>query len=483
MRKRFEVQYELGMTPIEEIELPPKSRDELPAVLRALQHIYVTPSLHEAVFSILESSIGTSATGRPGLSYWEILVLGIVRLTLDANYDRLEHIANYDKLVRDFLGVSTFTGEGKRYPLQTIKDNVSLLSAETLDRINEVVVDAGHRFKKKDEGLRIKIDTYAVESNVHFPTDLNLLWDASRKCIDLVVSLISDSDTSGWRKYKDWKRRIKRSFKVASRHSTGGGKNREGRLLNCTEAYLRLTKELSEKIKVTKEDLVLTASGKRSKSKLEKLTYFEKQLDKHIDLVTRRLIYRETIPHDEKIFSLFEPYTEWIQKGKAGYKIELGLNVAICTDQYGFILHHRILEKENDVEVAVPLAEKLLERGDIKSISYDKGFWSRENYLKLVQKAANLIMPKKGRLNKEEYAREHSKEFKALRKKHSAVESDINSLEHHGLNRCADRGLPHFKHYVALGILSFNLHRLGNILIENDRKKFEKQGRRNSKAA
>ena len=155
----------------------------------------------------------------------------------------------------------------------------------------------------------------------------------------------------------------------------------------------------------------------------------------------------------------------------------------MCTDQYGFILYHRILEKEHDVDVAIPIAEWLLEHWSIRSVSYDKGFWSTGNNTTLTQIMRNLIMPKKGKLNKEEYSREHSKQFKALRNKHSAIESDINSLEHHGLNRCPDKGLERFKRYIALGILSFNLHRLGNILIENDRKALEKRRRRKLKAA
>ncbi|MFQ5604351.1 MAG: hypothetical protein ACE5HS_13870 [bacterium] len=88
-------------------------------------------------------------------------------------------------------------------------------------------------------------------------------------------------------------------------------------------------------------------------------------------------------------------------------------------------------------------------------------------------------MPKKGRLNKEEYEREHAKEFKALRNAHAAVESDINSLEHHGLNRCPDKGLTNFKKYAAFGILAYNLHRLGNVLIEQEREQLSK----NKKAA
>ena len=477
MRKRFEIQYEIGVTPINRVKFPERSRDELPSVLRALQHIYTTPALNEAIFKLLESRIGRSPTGRPGMSFWELLVLGVVRLTLDIDYDRLEHVANYDTLVRGILGVYKFGFDGKRYPIQTIKDNVSLFTEEMLIEINELIVTAGHKLiKKKDEELEVKVDTYVVESNVHFPTDLNLLWDAGRKCIDYVEFIISGSDTCGWRKFKDWKRRINSAYKYSVKQSKSGGRNREERLQEAVEPYLQLARELSQKLKVTKSELTLAAC--RSKVKIATLVLlnrFEKLLDKHIDLVHRRIILGEKIPHKEKMFSLFEPYTEWINKGKGGNRVELGLNVAICTDQYGFILHHRVLEKEHDVDVAVPIADYLLERRNTRSISFDKGFWSKENFENLTHKVIDLIMPKKGKRNKNEYIREHSKQFRSLRKKHSVIESDINCLEHHGLNRCPDKGMKHFRKYVALGIISFNLHRLGNVLLKNDRKNSTKQ--------
>ncbi|MCP4553497.1 MAG: hypothetical protein GY834_15970 [Bacteroidetes bacterium] len=149
MRKRFEIQYEIGAIPIEEIEFPKRSRDELPSVLRGLQYIYMDPTLNSKVFELLEAEIVSSDMGRPAMSYWELLVLGTVRLTLSANYDRLEHVANYDSLVRNVLGVDTPFNKQKRYPLQTIKDNVCLLTEELLEKINEHVVKAGHKLKKK----------------------------------------------------------------------------------------------------------------------------------------------------------------------------------------------------------------------------------------------------------------------------------------------------------------------------------------------
>lgn len=80
----------------------------------------------------------------------------------------------------------------------------------------------------------------------------------------------------------------------------------------------------------------------------------------------------------------------------------------------------------------------------------------------------------KGKKNKAEQEEESSKTFKKLRHKHSAVESDINRLEHHGLDRCPDKGLDAFKRYCALGVLAANLHTMGNVLQKKARKQCEK---------
>ena len=151
MRKKIEQQKKLGAISISEVKLPLKSRDELPPILKALQHIYATPELKEEVFGILEERVtrGKKKTGRYGMELWHILVLSVVRLGLDANYDRLEDFANHHSLIRKIMGVETGFGEGKIFSMQSIKDNVSLLDGETINRINDVVLKAGHRLVKK----------------------------------------------------------------------------------------------------------------------------------------------------------------------------------------------------------------------------------------------------------------------------------------------------------------------------------------------
>jgi len=65
--------------------------------------------------------------------------------------------------------------------------------------------------------------------------------------------------------------------------------------------------------------------------------------------------------------------------------------------------------------------------------------------------------------------RESSKTFVALRRQHSAIESDINALEHHGLHRCLDVGLDGYKRYVSYGVLAYNLHQIGRRRLERAR--------------
>jgi len=471
MRKRFEIQLELGTTPIEEIEIPTKSRDELPPVLRALQYIYIKPEINEKVFKIIEKRINRYKNGRPGLTLWEILVLGAVRLTLDVNYDRLEHIANYDSIVRELLGVkSTGFQKLKKYSLTSLKENVSKIDDEILEEINEVVVKQGHRIKKKEgEKIRVKIDSYVLESTVHFPTDINLLLDSGRKIIETLEKIIEEVSIEGWRKSKYWKRSLKNLSRTIGRISRGGGKQKEKRIKQEVKKYLRTARVIKEKLSKSKEEILGITNNIKIIGLLESLRYYEQMLQKHIDLVERRIIKGEKIPHEEKVFSIFEPYTEWIQKGKSGKAVELGLKIAVGTDQYGFILTHKVMKKQQDVEVAVPMVKKIKEQYDVESVSFDKGFWSPSNKEQIEKMIEIVVMPKKGKLNKQDSENERSKTFRQLRNQHSAIESNINSLEHHGLNRCPDKGLKNFKKYTALGILSYNLHLLGKLLIDESK--------------
>ena len=166
-------------------------------------------------------------------------------------------------------------------------------------------------------------------------------------------------------------------------------------------------------------------------------------------------------------------------QGKLNKKVELGHLLLITTDQHHFIVDYKIMEGEKDASQIKPLQQRLQTKFAVATIyshSFDKGFYSKDNLEALHGSGIQqVILPKKGKLNKEEKERESTKEFKQLRHAHSAVESNINMLEHHGLNRCMDKGLYGYKRCVGLSVLAYNLHHLGNALLVKERKEAEQK--------
>jgi hypothetical protein len=475
MRKRFEVNPVLNLTPIENVKLPLKSRDELSPILAGLQHIFVTPSLNEQIFQLIEKDVaeGKKRTGRPGMDLWHILVLASVRDGLDTDFDRLEDLANHHKLIRAILGVDDILNN-VCFRYNTIRNNVAHIKDATLQEINALV--AKHARKLFDGGkenkLYLKTDSYSLENNVHFPTDLNLTWDSIRKCIELISRDKILNRLGSWRKHSYWMSELKSKYRSCACTVFSGGKNKEQRVRAKTIDFLEGCIKLSQKVKLTMNLAAYKAGILRPD-----IEYFHVMLDKHIDLVTRRLLCGEKIPHEEKLFSIFETHTEWLKKGKRNPDVELGHRLLITTDEHDLIVDYKIMINESDsdqVEDLIGRVEKNFGQDSIHSMSFDKGFSSKPNKEFAAKHVEHLCMPKKGKRNNVETEEESQKQFVKLRKKHSAVESNINCLEHHGLNRCPDKGINAYHRYAGIGVLAYNLHKIGNFLIKQKLKKLKK---------
>lgn len=484
MRKRFEQQLQIGGLSISEVEIDKRSRHQLPQLMSGLQYIFVTPELNERVFEVLEEKIlkGKKDTGRLGMSLWEILVLGAVRLNLDTDYDTLHDLSNHHDMLRGIMGVHKLTlewSEKKYYPLQTIKDNVGLLDESTLNKISGIVVEAGHKLKKNESAeneeelleLSLKTDSYVVESNIHFPTDLWLLWDSTRKCLDTIALLKKEIKVEKWGKLSVWQHKVKRSYRRASNIHRNKGANYKDRLQAATQNYLDVVRQISERVVQTMYDL-RGVTNIIALSLLKSLKNYHHYLLKLEDQVKRRILKGEKIAHGEKLFSIFEPHVEWITKGKVGKQVELGHRVLISTDQYHFIVDHEVMVNKTDKEVPIELGSRLKEQFKLgyklSSISFDRGFYSLLSKKFLSDIFDLVVMPKAGKKSVLQQSEESKGPFKARVKKHSAVEANINELEHCGANKVRDKGLVGFHKYVAFSVLSYNLKRLGKIVIEKE---------------
>jgi hypothetical protein len=359
---------------------------------------------------------------------------------------------------------------------------VSLFTPEVLDRINRIVVQYGHQIigkKKLDEGLRASCDSFVVETDVHYPTDINLLFDAMRKVIVLIMTLCDGLGVSGWRKGVYNIKKVKRYFRAAQQLKRSTSKdstkqaNREQLIIKAHVAYVELAEVFIERARETIS--FISSPDLMAHFKIVEIQKYIAHAERQIDQIRRRVLEGETIPHNEKVFSLFEEHTEWISKGKAGISQELGLKVCVVKDQFGFLLHHRVMQKETDDQITVPITMATKERfPQLVSCSFDKGFHSPKNQEDLADILEKVILPRKGRLSAINKEIENSEDFREARRKHSAIESSINALENHGLDRCLDNGIHGFKRYVGLAVLARNIQILGHILQQKQLQRMQK---------
>jgi hypothetical protein len=490
MRRMLEKQLKLGQTDMSQLAIDASCRDDMPKILLGLKYIHETPHVRENVYGILRKLISDATdcnNGRPGMDLWKILVLGTLRLNLNADYDRIQDLANNHTQVRSMLGESIWI-DINNYRLQTIKDNVSLFTPEILDRVSRVVVEAGHELlgQAAEGALLGRCDSFVGKTDVHYPTDINLLFDAIRVVITLIAAICAKYGLN-WEHSGDDIKKAKALYRIVQKLKGSTSKNekkkaeREAAIAEAHEAYVAVVVAFLQRAKDIR--MLLMVLHGASPSEFQELDRFIAHAERQIDQIRRRVLNDQKIPHDEKVFSLFEEHTEWISKGKAGVPVELGVRICVVEDQHGFILHHVVMQGLTDDKVAVSIVEATKARFPrLSSCSFDKGFYTPENEAELERKLDLLVMPKKGKLSQTEREFESSKQFKELRSKHSAVESAINALQVHGLDVCPDHGIAGFKRYAALAVLARNIQQIGEI-IRRRQLELEKKQRQLRRAA
>lgn len=488
MRQAIDHQLKLDVPKLDEIEFDPSSRHELEPILVALKHIYDSKELLDTILELIAKDLNDgqrSDIGCPGLDYWEVLVLAAVRLGCDLDYDALSDLANNHIKLRRMLGAGDW--ESKRYPRSTIHGNITHLKPETIREISNAIVAEGHRLKP--EAIEsVRGDSVVVQANIHYPTDANLIVDGVRKVLSLSSQLGRLFSVRTWQHWRTHLRGVKQIYLKILKTASRKGLSKEDK----DEKFKELYKELIERANgiVTKAASFPPAVARAGKDEIDpeqlpkkkaknaeklrgELTYFLSVTRYVISLAQRRVINGETIAHDEKLHSLFEPHTELINRGKTPYPIEFGHRVFFFEDKIGFIVDHIIMDDgQTDNEVVVPMTKNLQNRvhGKIKKVSFDKGCWSPENLKELNGIVDVACLPKKGKLDCQTKIREQHNTFRQARQWHPGIESAIHALvAANGLAVCRDKDVDGYARYVALGVLGRNLHTLGRILLNTSR--------------
>jgi IS5 family transposase len=176
------------------------------------------------------------------------------------------------------------------------------------------------------------------------------MWDCIRKCLDTIAKFMDKypGEVEGWRKIHHWYRRMKNAMRAVGKASSSGGRNKEDRIEKAVCYYLSIARVLHDKLGKTE----LPIKDKMDAGLSTGLFIYLDFLARFTDQLDRRVLQGETIPHKEKVFSIFEEYTEWITKGKLHPNVELGKKLAITTDQYNLIVDYRVMEEQSDSEMS-----------------------------------------------------------------------------------------------------------------------------------
>lgn len=472
MRKDFARQRRMDCHIVTGIELNLQCRDEIIPILAALKHIYSQAALRDEILALVADDVNRGSRrdrGRRGLDYWQIIVLAAVRLGCNLDYDKLQDLAEQHRTLRQMMGLGDWD-DGPAFGWRRIRDTLCLLRPETIERINHLIVAAGHRLVPAAANTA-RADSFVVETNIHYPTESSLIDDGIRKIIELCVILSRLTAAPGWRQYAHLLKRVKRLARNIGRISSRKGANYQQRLRSEYQKLLSVSRKITKRARELCQEA--NACGDMAvMAAVTELQVFLERTEHVMHTATRRVILGEQVPNEDKLFSIFEPHTQLYKRGKAGEPVQFGRLVIVYEDGAGFITHYHLLPRDvADRDIVVEQTRIVQQRldGKIQRASFDRGFHSPENQQVLADIIEHPCLPMPG--TRQSLKQEHnaSVEFRQARQSHPGVESAIGALQSgNGLERCRDRSERGFERYLGLGILGRNLHVLGKLLIARE---------------
>jgi transposase, IS5 family len=466
MRFPFDPQPSLSTTPILDVELNLQCRDEIIPILRALQYVYGEPELRQEILKLVGQDVNRHSSrkrGRKGMDYWQVVVLAAVRLGCNLNFDKLQDLSEQHRALRQIMGIGAWDIH-IHFDWRRIRDNIDWLRPQTLRKINECIVAAGQRLAPK-AAQSVRGDSFVVETNIHYPTDSSLIGDGLRKILQLGASLAALLGIGGWRQHQHLLKKVRGRVREVSTAARSRVRNKTERV----QAAYRPLFQLADELLLRAHDLEWRSARSTDLEVMalqQRFQHFRQLTERVCGYSKRRVLKGEVIPNDEKIFSMFEPHTELIRRGKVPEENQFGHSVLVIEDSAGFICAYQVMPHgSQDRDVVVPEMRKLQERlrGKIRHASFDQAFHSPENQKELAEIVAVPCVPIPGVQGADQQT---NVEFRRARQHHPGVESAINGLQAgNGLKRCRDRTELGYERYVGLGVLGRNLHVLGKVLL------------------
>jgi len=426
----------------------------------------------------LNRGLKNPKTGRSGLTAQQVLRSFVLQRVKNWNYRELrERIADGYTLRR-----FTHFYSGLVPKHDAFNRAFTRLTPVTLEVINELLVEAAVALGLEN-GKKLRVDTTVVETDIHHPTDNTLLWDTVRVVTRLVGNLdnLLPQGVPGFtNRSRSARRRMQeiQRMKPQERNRRLLPKYRE--LIHTTEQVVGNAREVLKKTeRVSSIDVMTEIAIKAIRAEIG---HYCSLGDRVIDQARRRVLDKEQVPNEEKIFSIFETHTDLIKRGKILKPVEFGHKVYIAESARGLITQYRVLDGNptDDAHVESSLKRHQETFGDAPRVySADRGFFSKDNIEHCRNAGVELVcIPQRGgKKTAAQASYEKSPTFKEGQRFRAGIEGRISVLfRGRGMKRCLAEGRERFELLVGAAVLANNLMVIARLLIE-------KQKRRHRRAA
>jgi IS5 family transposase len=417
------------------------------------------PEVAQWVFDDLVSKGIDPAVGRDGMSGEETLRAYLVYKREKLSYERLEFELGTNTFFREFCRVPP----NRSWSRSALHRNISATSADTLEKINRLFLGVAKE-EGIEDGRKVAVDPTGVETNIHFPSDSELLWDVVRVLTRLLWIAVRIFVTS---EFTDNKKEAKRLYwRIFNAKRKAQRKPLYVDLLEITTQTIADAERIAAELEKPDDP-----AFRKEAVELAEVIRHVVALGKGVmDQTERRVLKGETVPAQEKILSIFEPHTDLLVKG---LQKTYGHKVTFTSGVSGMVLD-AVVEQGNPNDKT--LATRMIKRQKEiygrapEQAAFDGGFASAPNLEDLKQEGVkDVVFTKAGGLKIKDMVRKFD-DYEVLRKFRAGIEGVISYLKRcFGLVRCTWSGLDAFKAYVWGSVVSGNLFTLARQRLARER--------------
>jgi transposase, IS5 family len=401
------------------------------------------------------------ASGRRGLTAQQVLRSLILRRVKNWDYRELR------ERIADGMTLRQFTDFHCR-PVpkhQAFHRDFNRLTPDTLRAINDLVVKVAVDVGLED-GSKLRADTTVVETDIHHPTDNTLLWDVVRVITRSVCYLAAALNVRRFKGFCDRRRAARRRMQEIQRMTS---RQRQDQQIGAYRSLIGIAEEVVESAQVVIQNTG-TGSGKDALSDLA-VANIREEITHYCDLG------RRVIDQARKIYSIFEPHTDLIKRGKVRTPLEFGHKVFLAESAQGLITQYEVLKgnPSDEIHVAPSLKRHKKAFGRAPELyGADRGFFSEKNMKSCERSGVDVIsIPQRGgKKDAEREAHEKSAPFKKGQRFRAGIEGRISVLSRgRGMKRCLAEGIDRFELWVGAAVLANNLMVIAGLLAKKPRRR------------